>query len=369
MRLRSLLPAAVALGAAASVFLVPVGTANAVNGRLGIHTVTKSLFQGETSRVKGKVVGAGGGVNVTIQQRRGGSGKDWGSGRQVKTNAKGKFTYDRVIKGKFTRDYRACIGPVNKRECSLRARIEVLPKTTGIFVTQAPGNVTAGGQMTAKGSVDAALAGRTVTLEQYDKNNLKWKPVASAAITPAFTFEVAGTPLVPGKAQSFRVTSGPVSGRPTTVSGAFSSNIFGWYSLTNYTPVLGGFLPGPATFTRPNGEVVTYPVGAVIAASQASSSGTADLAGNCDRFRAVAFLDSTTAVDTDKVNGFITTTIGATSTELDAPQGVTKGNAFPIDVSVANAQTLTLRQTTAGDPAGSTSDPLWFANPIVSCAY
>jgi hypothetical protein len=371
MRLRSLLPAAVAIAAAASVSLVPVGSASAAaNGKVGIHTVTKSLLQGETSRVKGKVVGARAGVAVTIQQRQGGSGKKWGSGRQVKTDSNGKFTYDRVIKGKYTRDYRACIGPKNKRQCSLRARIEVRPKTTGIFVTQAPASVTAGAQITAKGNVDAALANRSVTLEQFDKANLAWKPLASAAITPGYTFDVTGTPILQGKAQTFRLTSGPVSGRPTTVSRVFASDVYGWYSLTTYAPVQGGFQQGPATYTHGNGQVVTYPAGSVIAASQASLSGTANLAGSCDRFKAEAFLDSTTAVDTDKVNGFVTTRIGAVATEKDAPKGVRKGDPLAlINVDVTGAETLELRQTTASEPADRTSDPLWFGNPMVSCAY
>lgn len=375
MRLRSLIPTTVALAAAASVSLAVVPTpAAAVTNGIGISAKTKSVLKGETARVKGKVVGARAGVLVTIQQRQGGSGKDWGSGRQVRTDGKGKFVLDRKIKGKFTRDYRACTGPASNRKCSLRARVEVLPRTKGILVTRADPAVTAGGRITASGTVDAALAGRTVTLEQYNLKRVRWSPVASAAVRADLTYELSGTPLIPGKAGQFRVTSPAFASRPTSVSSVFRADIAGFYSLTTYSPVAGGFDRGPATYSPLVGTARTYPVGSVLAPSQANvndMSGTVNLAGNCDRLLAGVFLDGSRpgSAETDRVNAVVTTVAtGGAVTEEYRRNNVQRGDALnPFDVDIAGAQTLTLRQTMS-EVAGSTNAPLWYGDPIVSCA-
>lgn len=375
MRFRSLIPTTVALAAAASVSLavIPSPAVAATNG-IGISAKTKSVLKGETARVKGKVISARAGTVVTIQQRQGGSGKDWGSGRQVKTDAKGKFILDRKIKGKFTRDYRACIGPANNRTCSFRARVEVLPKTKGIVVTQSPQAVTAGAQITVNGAVDAALAGRSVTLEQYQERRVRWLPVATATVRADLTYELTGNPPIPGKAQQFRVTSPAFSGRPTSVSSEITSDIAGYYSLTTYSPVAGGFDRGPATFAPREGAARTYPVGSVLAPSQANPndmSGTVNLAGSCDRLLGGVFLDGTRpgSAETDRVNAVVTSTAtGGAVTEEYRRNNVQRGDALnPFDVDITGAQTLTLRQTMA-EPAGSTNAPLWYGDPVVSCA-
>lgn len=375
MRLRSLIPSTVALVAAASVSLAVVPTpAVAVTNGIGISAKTKSVLKGETARVTGKVIGARAGTLVTIQQRQGGSGKDWGSGRQVKTDSKGKFVLDRKIKGKFTRDYRACTGPAGNRKCSLRARVEVLPRTKGITLTRAPQAVTAGAQITVDGVADVALAGRSVTLEQYQARRVRWLPVASAAVRPDLTFALTGNPQVPGKAQQFRVTSPAFSGRPTSVSSEVTAAIGGYYSLTAYSPVAGGFDRGPATYSPLAGTGRAYPVGSVLAPSQANPndmSGTVNLAGSCDRLLAGVFLDGTRpgSADTDRVNAVVASVgAGGAVTEEYRRNNVQRGDPLnPFDVDITGAQTLTLRQTMS-DVAGSTNAPLWYGDPIVSCA-
>lgn len=366
---RSLLPALALAAATATVALVPTGAAQAVNGRLGIHTVTKNLVQGDTSRVKGKVVGAGK-IQVTIQQRSPGRGKDWGSGRQVTTDSNGKFTYDRVIKGKYTRDYRVCIGRPGHRSCSLRARIEVVPRQIGTFVQQAPTKVTAGATMTVRGSTEAALVGRSVTLQELNTATLQWLPLASATVTPGATFEVTGTPVVTGKAQTFRLATSPFAGRPKyTLSNRFTSDIYANVALSSLPVTSGGLRTATVTHTGPAGGTTTYANAVTPTASSATNGiGTVTLAARCDRLTADVFLaDAPATATTDRMKTSLTTAIGAntmtkyTQNAIQQAQPVDK-----VDIALDDAQTLTINEN-IGDAPDSTFAPVWYGNALASC--
>jgi len=364
---RMLIPAVALAAAAATVAFVPVGSAQALTNGLGIHTVTKNLVQGDTSRVQGKVVGAGK-VTVTIQQRSPGRGKDWGSGRQVTTNSQGKFTYDRVIKGKYTRDYRVCTGKPGHRKCSLRARIEVVPRTIGTFVQSSPAKVTAGGTMTVRGSTEAALVGRTVTLQELNAATLQWLPVASATVTPGATFEVTGTPVVTGKQQSFRLATTPFAGRPSyTLSNRFTSDIYASYPLSSFTAAQGGLRVATVAHTGPAGGTTTY-TGAVTPAETGGGNGigTVNLAAQCDRMTADVFLADDAATDA-RMKTSVTTAIGANTMTKFQQAGLTKNTAVEkVDIALDDVQTLTINEN-LGDAAGSLFAPVWYGNAQLSC--
>ena len=362
---RLFLPALALSAAAATLAFIPAGSAQADTNGLGIHTVTKNLVQGDTSRVKGKVVGARGKVTVTIQQRSPGRGEDWGSGRKVTTDSNGKFVYDRKIKGKYTRDYRVCTGPAGRRKCSLRARIEVVPRVYGLYMQQIPANVDAGQTMTVRGSSDSSLANRVVALQQYNPDTLLWTTIGSGTVAPNFTFEVTGTPTIPGKAETFRMLTSPFSGRSqATISYPFASNVYGFYSATTYPPIQGGTKAGPTVFQRDaTTAAVTY--ASALAPSDGANTFTLNLAGACNRFTADVFLSTTAAAGSTRTTSVVTA-VGANEMTRFGPATITRGDAVQkVDVPTTDAQTLRITQGPNGD--GTTS--VWYANPTLSCAF
>ena len=270
----------------ALLFSVGISGSAQARGKFSIRTTTKTVTQGAEARIKGKVIGAKAGTQVTIQQRQPGKTKDWGSGRTVTDRQPGKWTLVRTVKGQYTRDYRACTGAPGRRTCSLRARIEVVPSTTGVYITKSPNDVGANGQVSLSGQTVAQLVGATVALEEQDPTRLSWRQIGVATVGADFTFTVEGFAPFAGKAQKFRVTSPATAGRPLSVSGTAVADVYrGYYVTTPWRADLGGSPRAPPPRAG-NGTALGY-----IKSISPNGFARFPLNGDCRRVTADVFLD------------------------------------------------------------------------------
>ena len=353
----------------ALLFSVGISGSAQAAGKYSIRTTTKTVTQGADARIKGKVIGAKAGTVVTIQQRQPGKTKDWGSGRSVKTDSQGKWTLVRTVKGKFTRDYRACTGAPGRRTCSFRARIEVVPSTTGLYITQSPNDVAANGQVTVSGKSVAELVDATVALEEQDPVKLSWSPIGYSTIGADFAFTVAGPAPFKGQGRKFRVTSPASATRPVSVSSTTVANVYAAYYLNTLPSSEGGYTKGQANYATNNGTVINY-------TASLSPNGFAriPLDGACRRVSADVFLDTSasadSAMDASLVStiGAVNTTVFKNGTTANPNKPIKKGDdRLQLNADITNAQSLAF--TTGLDASSTVPAPVWFGNIVVNCAF